>query len=138
MNRPARKPYFALLLFFVILNALIIAGKKVLNRGGFDQEVLLVGNVVIFLITLGSFLLAQRGLKDKNSNAFVRSVYGSVMLKLFLCIIAAFAYIAVAQKNINKPALFTLMGLYLVYTFIEVSALTRQLRSQGSNPPAGK
>ncbi|TCJ17588.1 hypothetical protein EPD60_05180 [Flaviaesturariibacter flavus] len=137
MNRRARKPYFSLLLVFVVLNGFFISSKGLLTRNGFDQDALVWGNVVVFLITLGSFLLAQRGLKDKNPNAFVRSVYGSVMLKLFLCIIAAFAYIAVAQKHINKPALFTLMGLYLVYTFIEVSALTRQLRGQGSNPPPG-
>jgi hypothetical protein len=136
VNRRARKPYFSLVLLFVILNAFFISGKALLTRSGFDQSVLIIGNVVIFLITLGSFLLAQRGLKDKNPNAFVRSIYSGVMLKLFLCIIGAFAYIAIYQKNLNKPALFTLMGLYLVYTFIEVSALTRQLRNQGNTPPA--
>jgi hypothetical protein len=136
VNRRARKPYFSLLLLFVILNAFFISGKGLLTRNGFDPEVLLIGNVALFLITLGSFLLSMRGLKDKNPNAFVRSVYSGVMLKLFLCIIGAFAYIAIKQKGLNKPALFTLMALYLLYTFIEVSALTRQLRSQGPTPPA--
>jgi hypothetical protein len=136
VNRRARKPYFSLVLVFVALNGFFISGKGLLTRNGFDQDVLIAGNVVIFLITMGSFLLAQRGLKNKNPNAFVRSIYSGVMLKLFLCIIAAFAYIAIYQKNLNKPALFTLMGLYLVYTFIEVSALTRQLRGQDHTPPA--
>jgi hypothetical protein len=133
VNRRARKPYFSLVLLFVVLNGFFISGKAMLERHGFSQDVLIVGNVLIFLITMGSFLLSQRGLKDKNPHAFVRSVYGGVMLKLFLCIIAAFAYIAIYQKNLNKPALFTLMGLYLIYTFIEVSALTRMLRATGSS-----
>ncbi|MBD0293586.1 MAG: hypothetical protein ICV84_00060, partial [Flavisolibacter sp.] len=41
---------------------------------------------------------------------------------------AAFIYIATFRKDLNKPALCTLMGLYLVYTFIEVSLLTKTLK----------
>ncbi|RYY95705.1 MAG: hypothetical protein EOO11_15245 [Chitinophagaceae bacterium] len=133
MNQRTRKPYFSLLLLFVILNALFIAGRAPLERAGFDQSVLLVGNVVLFLVTLGSFLMGSRGLASSNPHAFLRSINGSVMLKLFLCVIAAFIYIATFKKQLNKPALFTLMGLYLVYTFVEVSALTRMLRHRSEN-----
>ncbi|GAA4326678.1 hypothetical protein [Flaviaesturariibacter amylovorans] len=133
MNPRARKPYFSLVLLFVILNAVFIAGRAPLERAGFDQSVLLIGNVLLFLITIGSFLVGSRGLKSSNPHAFLRSVNGSVMLKLFLCVIAAFIYIATFKKQLNKPALFTLMALYLVYTFVEVSALTRMLRNRSEN-----
>ncbi|RYD95961.1 MAG: hypothetical protein EOP50_07260 [Sphingobacteriales bacterium] len=132
MNRRPRKPFFPLILVFVVLNALFIAGRARLEHYGFSQEVLLYGNVFLFCISIGSFLIAQRGLADKNPHAFVRSVYGSIMMKLFLCLIVAFIYIATQRKGLNKPAFFTLMGLYLLYTFIEVSALTKMLRNRSS------
>jgi len=132
MARSTRKPFLPLILVFVFLNSFFILGKSLLERGGFDQSVLLIGNVILFVVTLLSYGLAQRGLQDKNPNAFVRSVYSSIMMKLFLCLIGAFIYIAIYQKNLNKPAFFTLMALYLVYTFVEVSVLTRQLRGRSA------
>lgn len=115
-------------LFFVFLNTFFIAGKNILARWNADQGVLIIGNVLLFLITIASFLIAQRGLKNKNPHAFVRSVYSSVLLKLFICAAVAFAYIIIFKKELNKPALFACMGLYLVYTFLEVSILTKMLR----------
>ena len=132
MNRP-RKPVFPLILVFVILNAFFIAGRSLLERNGFSQNVLILGNLFLFFITVGSFLMAQRGLANKNPHAFVRSIYGSIMMKLFLTLIVAFIYIATQRKELNKPAFFTLMGLYLLYTFIEVSSLTRMLRDRSAS-----
>jgi hypothetical protein len=103
-----------------------------LDRWGVDQDVVLIGNLLLFGITLLSFLLAQKGLKSSNPHAFVRSVYSSMMIKLFLCIIAAFIYIAMYRDNLSKPALFTCMGLYLVYTFMEVSILMKLLKGRAN------
>ncbi|MBD0367416.1 MAG: hypothetical protein ICV53_15115, partial [Flavisolibacter sp.] len=113
---------------FILLNAFFIAGRNLLERWNADVDVLIIGNILLFTITLTSIFIARKGLRQNNSYVFLRSVYGSIMLKLFLCIIAAFIYIATFRKDLNKPALFTLMGLYLVYTFIEVSLLTKTLK----------
>ena len=118
------------IILFVVLNGFFIGGKIMLQRWGVDHEVLIAGNAILFVITLMSFSLAQRGLNSPNAHAFVRAVYGSVMIKLFLCLIAAFIYISIYKANLNKPALFTCMGLYLVYTFMEVSALMKLLRGK--------
>lgn len=130
MTRKQPKAFLPLVLFFLALNGFFIAGDAMLRRWGADRDVLIIGNVLLFAITLVSFLVSSRGLRSTNTHAFIRSVYGSIMLKLFLCIIAAFIYIAVYQKNLNKPALFTLMGLYLVYTFMEVSILMKLLKQK--------
>ena|SRR5687768_6989213 len=123
-----RKSFFPIILFFITLNALFIVGKSVLERWNADQEVLLYGNLFLFVITFVSFLVAAKGLNTSNPHAFVRSVYASIMIKLFITVIAAFIYIATMKKDLNKPAFFTLMGLYLVYSFIEVSILTKMLK----------
>jgi hypothetical protein len=130
MTRKRPKAFLPLVLFFVALNGFFIAGGAMLRRWNADRDVLIIGNVLLFAITLLSFVVSSKGLRSTNTHAFVRSVYGSIMLKLFLCIIAALVYIAVYQKNLNKPALFTLMGLYLVYTFMEVSILMKLLKQK--------
>lgn len=117
-------------IFFIALNAFFISGKNMLARWNVDQDVVIIGNLLLFVITLFSFLLGLRGLKDPNPHAFVRSVYTSMMLKLFLCVAAAFVYISMYRDQLNKPALFTCMGLYLVYTFMEVSILMKLLKGK--------
>lgn len=119
------KPILPAIILFIVLNGFFVVGKNMLIKWGVDQSVLILGNVVLFLATLLSYWFSIRGFKSQNPHAVVRSVYGSFMVKFFICIIAAFAYIMYAKKGVNKPALITCMGLYLVYTFIEVSVLTK-------------
>jgi len=125
-----KKPFSPVILLFIILNALFLTGRSTLEGWNVDQKVLIAGNILLFVITLISFLLAQRGLKSSNTHVFIRAVIGSIMIKLFVSIIAAFIYISIFKKQINKPALFACMGLYLVYTFLEVSVLNKQLKQK--------
>ena len=115
-------------ILFVVFNALAIALRSRLAAWNVDQDVIIIGNLFLFVATFVSFIVAHRGLQHSNPHVFTRSVMGSIMVKMFLAIIAAFVYISVYKKQLNKPALFTCMGLYLVYTFLEVSVLTRILR----------
>jgi len=124
------KSFTPVIFFFIALNGFFISGKNMLAKWGVDQGVVIIGNLLLFIITLLSFWLGQRGLKNPNPHAFVRSVYSSTMIKLFACIIAAFVYISIYKSNLNKPALFICMGLYLVYTFIEVSVLMKLLKEK--------
>lgn len=126
------RDFVPVILLFIILNALFVAGRSWLERWGADQGVLIGGNLLLFAITFLSFLMAQRGLRNPNPHRFVRSVYSSILIKLFACMIAALAYIAIHKSNLNKPALFTCMGLYLVYTFLEVSVLMKMLKSKAN------
>jgi small-conductance mechanosensitive channel len=112
------------------LNAFFVAGKSILIKWGIDQSVVIIGNLVLFIVSLISFSLCRRSLRSDNPNVFVRAMYASVMLRLFVCIVAAFIYFTAAKKNINKPGLFVCMGLYVVYTVIEVSSLTKLLRKK--------
>lgn len=130
MFKSKRKALFPIVLLFLLLNAFFIGGKNLLVKWNTDRDVLIIGNALLFVLTLVSFFIAQRGMSNKNPHAFVRSVYGSVMVKLFVCIAAAFVYIAAYKKGLNKPAFFICMGLYLVYTFIEVSVLTKLLKAK--------
>jgi hypothetical protein len=119
------KPFFSLALLFIFLNAFMITGNRRLEGWGFDQEILIYGNLVLFGATLLSCILALRGLKSTNPHAFVRSVMGSIMVKMLICLLAALVYILMNRDHINKPSLFILMGFYLLYTFMEVVILMK-------------
>lgn len=125
MNRQTLRNYLPAIIIFIFVNAFAPLFKNQLHDWGFDSSVLIGGNLLIFLISFVSFAMGARGLASKSNPLFFRMVYGSFILKLLLLATAAFIYIMWAKKNVNKPALFLCMGLYVVYTFIEVSALIK-------------
>ena len=125
MNKQSLKNFLPAIIIFLVLNSLFLTLMKKLESWGFDYSVLVFGNLIVFGISFLSYWMAMKGLTTKNNHAFFRWVYGSVMLKLFLLAGVAFVYIMMSQKEVNKPGLFFCMGLYIIYTFIEVSALMK-------------
>jgi hypothetical protein len=125
MSSQSFKNFLPAIILFLVLNSGFLMMMKKLESWGFDYSVLMFGNIIVFGISFLSYWMAMKGLTTKNSHAFFRWVYGSVMLKLFLLAAVAFVYIMISKKEVNKPGLFFCMGLYVVYTFIEVSALMK-------------
>ena len=85
---------------------------------------------MIWLATLISLFVLIRGERTTQPQAFVRSMYGSFLIRFFLILIAAFVYIMTAKKNVNKPALVICAGLYILYAGLEISALLRSLKNK--------
>lgn len=125
-----KKPWIPFVLLFIILNTFFLVGQHWLVKKGVDIEVLIGGNLVLFLATALSFFVYQRSLMSPNPKASVSGMLGSFMIKFFICLIAAFVYILVSRENVNKPALVICMGLYIVYTAMEVSALQKLLKQK--------
>lgn len=130
MSRNNRTPLRVIVLVFVILNAMFVLGSKRLEQWNADQSVLILGNLILFAVSIASFWLTRRSFANPNPNAFVRAIYGSFMIKFFICAGVAFGYIMATGKDVNKPALFICMGLYVIYTILEVAALTKMLRTK--------
>ena len=132
MNKKALRNFFPAIIIFLVLNSGFLATMRLLEKWGFDYSVLVFGNLIVFGISLLSYWMAVKGLSSKNPHAFFRWIYGSIMIKLLVLAAVAFVYIMVNQKEVNKPGLFFCMGLYLVYTIIEVSALMK-VNKQSTN-----
>ena len=130
MDRPLLRRFLPSIIVFILFNAAFIIFSDRLEKKGFDSTVLLIGNVLLFAITAISFLMGAKALRTQNTHAFFRLVYGSFILKLLFLAIAAFAYIMTEKKDVNKPSLFVCMGLYLIYTFIEVNILVKTVRKK--------
>lgn len=118
-----------LLLVAIMTTSLMIIFREKLIGWKMNTDVLIWGNLVLFIATISSFYFFYRSLA-KRSLAFLNMVYMGLFVKLGLCLMASFLYIYLAGKSVNKPAILALMGLYLVYTFIELMIITRLGREQ--------
>jgi hypothetical protein len=125
MKRLHIRLFLPAFIVFIFLNSAFLVLKPKLDDAGFDYAVLVFGNILIFAIGFLSYWMGVKGLTTRNNHEFFRWVYGSFMIKLFLLAAVAFAYIMSAGKQVNKPSLFFCMGLYVVYTFIEIKALMK-------------
>jgi hypothetical protein len=126
-------PARPLILLFIVLNALVIVFRRSLTSEGFFVDLLIIGNIILFAMTMLSFFLLYKGLKASSTPAFLRSVYGSFMIKFFVVLVAVFGYAFMNKGSLNKHSLFTLMFLYLVYTFLEIKTLMKLSRKVNSD-----
>lgn len=101
-----------------------------LRDAGFSTDFLHVANLLLFVLTAIAFLMQAHGATSQNNHALMRSILGSLMLKMFLIIIVLGIYLFFAGREINKPSLFTSMGLYIVYMVLEVKLLQNLVRSK--------
>ena len=130
INKRSRKPYFNIIILYLAFNALFLTGKRWLSNWNADPDVLIIGNSILLVATLLSFFLYSRALKNNQPHKFLKYIYGGMFLKMLICLIAAFTYIASFGNDVNKPAIFGCMFLYFLYTFVEVSILLRLSKEQ--------
>ena len=125
-----KKPFSLIIIIFFLINILLFFFKNQLQDWAVDYNVVIAGNLVLFLATLFSFFLFSKGLQSKNTAAFLRMTYGGMMLKMGICIAAVVIYALVSRGKMSRVAIFACFGFYLVYTFAEVSMLIRLSKQQ--------
>ena len=123
------KIFLPITLVFIILNGLLITFKTFLENKGFDRDFLTIANLLLFSLCIAGLFLQRKGIQSNNTHGFMRSIYSAMLLKIFVCLAAVMIYIF-CNTTINKPALFASMGMYFVYTSIEVAALMTALRKK--------
>ncbi len=130
MNSQGKKAFAPIVIVFLCLSGLILFSKNFLLDHGFDIRFLLFANIFLLLLSIGGFLLQRKGLQSSNPNAFVRGMYSSLMFKMFITMFAVLIYAFLLRSKINKPGLFTAMGMYIVYTVGEVKTLMKLARKK--------
>jgi len=128
MNQPLLKKFLPVLIAFLLVNLLIFIFKQPLIRTGFTINFLLIANTILFLLSFFGFFIQTRSVNSSNIHAFIRGIYLTLLLKMFVIIGAIVLYIYAMGGVVNEPSLFTAMVLYLLYTSIEVSQLTKIAR----------
>jgi len=115
-------PVFYIFLFIAVL--LLIFSNK-LAEAGVDTIVLTGANILLFVLSVISFFIVLKGIRHSNPNVFVRSVMGSMMIKMVVCLVATFLYVYFTGDNYNKKSVFIALLLYLVYLSAEVVVLMK-------------
>jgi hypothetical protein len=114
------------LLLFIILSGIFYVLKNLIDQTTVNYNVLIFGNLLLFIVSWISVRMSTKAVRHENVQVFLRLMYGSFILKFFVLAIAAFIYISIFKKEVNKPALFGCFGLYILYTAIEVRSVLKQ------------
>lgn len=130
MSNENRKIFLPIIFVFIALNSLLLIFKTFLESNGFDREFLIIANLLLFLLSIAALYLQRNAIQSNNPNVFVRRVYMAMLLKLFVCMIAFLLYAFMKTSKINKPALFTSMAIYILYTSFEVAGLMKAARKK--------
>lgn len=118
------RTFLPTVLLFLILNGLFLSLQKIWVGWGFSMQVLVIGNLFLFGLSLVSLLLHQRALGSASSQVFVRYFYISLLVKLVLVAVVALIYGKVAS-GVNRISVIGCMFIYLIYTFIELGILLK-------------
>lgn len=120
-----RNTFFPLIGVFVLINILCVSFQAQLQQHNINPLVVQGGNGLLFLLAVISALMHFKALKTENPHAFVRSIMGATVLKLFTIAGAAFIYVYMSGPARSKYALLICMGLYIIYSIIEVAGAFR-------------
>ena len=111
---------FPLVFLFIILNTFLLTAASFFEKHGIDRDVLIIANTLLFLTNFIAFFLQRKALQNKNPNVFVRSMMGSMMIKMVVLLGAFLFYVIVFGKTVNKPAIYISLFLYVLYLAVEV------------------
>ncbi len=127
-----RNGLLPLIYFFLSLTVLFLGLWVIVPGKSVNFPVLLAGNFLLFIVSLVSMTLSVRALLHKNTQGFLRLVYGSFLFKFFVLGLGAIIYIGIYKKDINKPALLGCCGLYFIYTFIELRSVMKRSKQRNA------
>jgi len=112
-----------LIIFFLLVTALCLGAKNQLLQWGVSPKVVSIGNLILFAVSLLSFILYRRAMSHPTTMGFLRNTYGGLFLKLLVCAIAVAAYVLTDREHVNKQGIFICVFLYFVYTLLEMRSL---------------
>ncbi|MEP6726162.1 MAG: hypothetical protein ABJC98_10120 [Bacteroidota bacterium] len=112
-----------LVIVFCIITALLIMGKKQLSQWGVDPMLVIIGNMLLFAVSLSSLLLYQRAMAHPTTIGFLRNTYSGLFLKLLVCIIAIMIYVILVKEHVNKQGIIACIFLYFLYSLLEMRSL---------------
>lgn len=125
------KAIVPMFIFFITVNSFCLLFKDWLTAKGTDPVVLGIGNCILFILSVIIFFMQKKSLQNTNPNVFVRAIMGGTLLKLIVIAGTVVIYLISAGEKKSIYAVIACMGLYFVYTFIEVKTVSRINKEHG-------
>jgi len=119
------KSVLPLVITFLFLTVLSIAGNFFLADKGINYLVVMGGNCLFFLVSLFVFRMQYVAMYNSNPNVFIRTVISGMIIKMFACVIGVVAYYFISKDAFNKPAVYISMCIYIVYLVVEVRTVMK-------------
>jgi hypothetical protein len=91
----------------------------------YDMPALMVANILLTLLSVASYFMLQSKIKTGRPQAFVNGVYGATLLRLMVCMGSIFLYLFANKGHLHQPSIFSMMGLYVIYTAFETITLSK-------------
>ena len=126
-----QKAIFPLFIFFMLVNSFCLFFKDWLDGKHIDHFVLGIGNCLLFFLSVAIYFLQKKSLENPNPNVFFRSVMATTFIKLMVIAASVLIYFLAAGENKSVFAILAAMGLYFVYTVIEVKTMSRLTKQHG-------
>jgi hypothetical protein len=114
-----------LTLLFIIINGLVLAFQNRLEGKKINADVVVWANLLLFIVSLVNLYFQLKALRNPNPNVSIRGLMAGTFLKLFVLAAATIIYLLAAGENRSVNAVFVGMGLYIVYTWLEVKISLR-------------
>ena len=105
---------------FVFVLGLTILWQDTLATYQINWVVVQGANAVLFVLTFLNIYFQKKNINNPNQAAVIRGVMAGTFLKLMGLAAAAIIYLVAAGANRSVNAVFVGMGLYIMYTWLEV------------------
>jgi hypothetical protein len=127
--------FIPLIVLFGVVNSICFLFNDALKLKQIDPIMVAGANTLLFVICTIGIRSQIRSVNNTNPHAMVRSVMGSVVLKLFVLGSAAFIYLYNMGEAQSVNGIFVSMGLYILYTWLEVKIAMqiKPTKKDGSN-----
>ena len=105
---------------FIAVTCIILPFEEKLTVYHISTKIVLSANIFLCVISMLNIYFQQKNIHNLNPNAIIRGVMAGTFLKLFVLAGATLFYLFTAGENRSVNAVFVGMGLYILYTWLEV------------------
>lgn len=123
------KGFLPIVALFLLLTTIFFAGANLLEGYGIDTNVLIWGNLFLFILSSISFFIQQKALQSSSPQVFTRYFYLSFVVKFILVATTVLLYSFSVQK-VSKASILICMVVYMMYVFLEISFVLKSLRKK--------
>jgi hypothetical protein len=113
------KHLLPVLFVFVMVNAVLLTAHSLLTEQYVKYEFVMAVNLMLLMMSIFNFNRIRK-VDMKNPRAMVNSVMIGTLLKMVIFAGAALFYATQKKAPVGMPTLLISMGLYLVYTWLEI------------------
>lgn len=117
----SRKQLIPILFLFVLTNTTLLFAQSYFGVDTpYKFKFMMVVNLMLFTLSILNFIRLRK--MDVNQpSAMVRSVMMGTLMKMMIFATAALIYAKQTKVPVGFPTLLISMGLYLIYTWLEIS-----------------